>query len=153
MLITCSHSLSYLCFVYLSIRKLLYVFTYMSKYCVLIILPVLIHVCDTILYNSHFISVLKKINTHVDSLGQLSSWYQARVLVLGLAFVLMLRPFFPEHVISADLLSFEHPSILLFCSFFRCNMVESRPSRLRRTVAHKSNNRNSILYNQTRLII
>ena len=36
---------------------------------------------------------------------------------LGLAFVLMLRPFFPELVISTDLLSFEHLSILLFCSY------------------------------------
>ena len=35
---------------------------------------------------------------------------------LGLAFVLMLRPFFPELVMSTDLLSFEHPSVLLFCS-------------------------------------
>ena len=34
---------------------------------------------------------------------------------LGLAFVLMLRPFFPELVISTDLLSFKHPSVLLFC--------------------------------------
>ena len=33
---------------------------------------------------------------------------------LGLAFVLMLRPFFPELVMSTDLLSFEHPSVLLF---------------------------------------
>ena len=33
----------------------------------------------------------------------------------GLAFVLMLRPFFPELVMSTDLLSFEHPSVLLFC--------------------------------------
>ena len=31
---------------------------------------------------------------------------------LGLAFVLMLRPFFPELVMS---MSFEHPSLLLFC--------------------------------------
>ena len=31
------------------------------------------------------------------------------------AFVLMLRPFFPELVMSTDLLSFEHPSVLLFC--------------------------------------
>ena len=30
----------------------------------------------------------------------------------------MLRPFFPELVISTDLLSFEHPSVLLFCSLF-----------------------------------
>ena len=29
--------------------------------------------------------------------------------------VLMLRPFFPELVMSTDLLSFEHPSVLLFC--------------------------------------
>ena len=35
---------------------------------------------------------------------------------LGLAFVLMLRPFFPGLVMSTDLLSFEHPSVLLFCS-------------------------------------
>ena len=36
----------------------------------------------------------------------------------GLAFVLMLRPFFPKLVMSTDLLSFEHPSVLLFC--FAC---------------------------------
>ena len=34
---------------------------------------------------------------------------------MGLAFVLMLRPFFPELVMSTDLLSLEHPSVLLFC--------------------------------------
>ena len=34
--------------------------------------------------------------------------------LLGLAFVLMLRPFFPELVIYTDLLRFEHPSVLLF---------------------------------------
>ena len=34
---------------------------------------------------------------------------------LGLAFVLMLKPFFPKLVMSTDLLSFEHPSVLLFC--------------------------------------
>ena len=34
---------------------------------------------------------------------------------LGLAFVLLLRPFFPELVMSTDLMSFEHPSVLLFC--------------------------------------
>ena len=34
-----------------------------------------------------------------------------------LAFVLMLRPFIPELVISTDLLSFEHPSVLLFCFY------------------------------------
>ena len=33
---------------------------------------------------------------------------------LGLAFVLMLRPFFSELVMSTDLLSLEHPSVLLF---------------------------------------
>ena len=37
---------------------------------------------------------------------------------LGFVFVLMLRPFCPELVISTDLLSFEHPSVLLFCSFY-----------------------------------
>ena len=44
--------------------------------------------------------------------------YSSRHLVqshLGLAFVVMLRPFFPELVMSTDLLSFEYPSILLFC--------------------------------------
>ena len=40
---------------------------------------------------------------------------------LGLAFVLILRPFFPELVMSTDLLSFEHPSVLLFCFF--CNTL------------------------------
>ena len=34
---------------------------------------------------------------------------------LGLAFVLMLRPFSPELAMSTDLLSFEHPLVLLFC--------------------------------------
>ena len=34
---------------------------------------------------------------------------------LGLAFVLMLRPFFSKLVMSTDLLGFEHPSVLLFC--------------------------------------
>ena len=46
---------------------------------------------------------------------------------LGLAFVLMLRPFFPELVMSMDLLSFEHPSVLLFCfvhlTFFSKNSM------------------------------
>ena len=40
----------------------------------------------------------------------------------GTCIVLMLRPFFPELVISTDLLSFEYPSVLLFCfiiMFFR----------------------------------
>ena len=44
--------------------------------------------------------------------------YSSGHLVLshfGLAFVLMLTPFFPELVMSTDLLSFEHPSVLLFC--------------------------------------
>ena len=36
---------------------------------------------------------------------------------LGLAFVVMLRPFFPELVMSTDLLSFEHPLVPLFCLF------------------------------------
>ena len=35
---------------------------------------------------------------------------------LGLAFVLMLRPFFLELVMSTDLLSLNHPSVLLFAS-------------------------------------
>ena len=34
---------------------------------------------------------------------------------LGLAYVLLLGPFFPELVMSIDLLSFEHISVLLFC--------------------------------------
>ena len=33
----------------------------------------------------------------------------------GTCIFLMLRPFFPELVMSTDLLSFEHPSVLLFC--------------------------------------
>ena len=37
---------------------------------------------------------------------------------LGLAFVLMLRPFFPELVMSTDLMSFEHPSVLIFCFIY-----------------------------------
>ena len=32
-----------------------------------------------------------------------------------LILLLMLRPFFPELVMSTDLLSFENPSVLLFC--------------------------------------
>ena len=35
--------------------------------------------------------------------------------ILELAFVLMLRTFFSELVMSTDLLSFDHPSLLLFC--------------------------------------
>ena len=42
---------------------------------------------------------------------------------LGLAFVLMLRPLFPELVISTDLLSFEHPSVLLFYPYCTCFIV------------------------------
>ena len=37
---------------------------------------------------------------------------------LGLAFVLMLSPFFLELVMSTDLLRFEHPSVLLFCTSY-----------------------------------
>ena len=40
---------------------------------------------------------------------------------LVLAVILMLRPFFPELVMSTDLLSFEHPSVLLFC--FLCSRM------------------------------
>ena len=36
----------------------------------------------------------------------------------GLAFVLMLRPFFPDLFMSTDLMSFKHPSVLLFCCIF-----------------------------------
>ena len=43
---------------------------------------------------------------------------------LGLAFVLMLIPFFPELVMSTDLLSFEHPSVLLFCLVITNNVSE-----------------------------
>ena len=46
-----------------------------------------------------------------------------------LAFVLMLRPFFPELVISTDLLSFEHPSVLLFC--LALELIRSVPNRRR----------------------
>ena len=43
-------------------------------------------------------------------------WKMILVLFyLGLVFVLMLRPFFPELVMSTDLFSFEHPLVLLFC--------------------------------------
>ena len=49
----------------------------------------------------------------------------------GLAFVLILRPFFPVLVMSTDLWIFEHPSVLLFCSlveggFFipMCDMLD-----------------------------
>ena len=46
---------------------------------------------------------------------------------LRLAFVLMLRPFFPELVMSTDLLSLEHPSVLLFCSKrYESNEVDRR---------------------------
>ena len=42
---------------------------------------------------------------------------------LGLTSILMLRPFIPEIVISMDLLSFKHPSVLLFCpsTWFVCD--------------------------------
>ena len=56
--------------------------------------------------------------TSFPSLCSLVRFYSSGHLVLshlGLAFVLMLRPFFPELVMSTDLLSFEHPSVLLFC--------------------------------------
>ena len=45
--------------------------------------------------------------------------------MLGLAFVLMLRLFFPEVVLSTDLLSFEHPLVLLFClqRTMVCNII------------------------------
>ena len=43
---------------------------------------------------------------------------QRTLAALGawLAFVLMLRPFLPELVMSTNLSSFEHPSVLLYCS-------------------------------------
>ena len=44
---------------------------------------------------------------------------------LGLAFVLMLRPFCHELVMSTDLLSFEHPSVLLFCSVYHTVTLHS----------------------------
>ena len=31
------------------------------------------------------------------------------------SYILMLRPFFPDLVMSTDLLSFEYPSVRLFC--------------------------------------
>ena len=36
-------------------------------------------------------------------------------LILAFVLILMLRPFIPELVMSMDLLSFEHPSVPLFC--------------------------------------
>ena len=40
--------------------------------------------------------------------------YETAYTRLTLAFVLMLRPFFPELVMSMDLLSFEHPRYFYF---------------------------------------
>ena len=40
---------------------------------------------------------------------------RGRLLLRTIAFVLMLRPSFPELVMFTDLLSFEHSSVLLFC--------------------------------------
>ena len=37
--------------------------------------------------------------------------------------LLMLRPFFPELVMSTDILSFEHPSVLLFCFVLSCRVI------------------------------
>ena len=42
---------------------------------------------------------------------------RGRLLLRTSEFVLMLRPFFPELVMSTDLFSFKHPSVLLFCLF------------------------------------
>ena len=39
-------------------------------------------------------------------------------------FVLILRPFIPELVMSMDLLSFEHPSVLLFCYYAQIHVVK-----------------------------
>ena len=39
---------------------------------------------------------------------------------------LMLRPFFPELVVSTDLLSFQHPAVLLFC-FHNTSLDPSAP--------------------------
>ena len=38
----------------------------------------------------------------------------------------MLRPFFPELVMSTDLLSFEHPSVLLFCFLLHIQTVDEK---------------------------
>ena len=40
----------------------------------------------------------------------------------------MLRPFFPELVMSTDLLSFEHPSVLLFCSLWLSSASDTEKS-------------------------
>ena len=47
-------------------------------------------------------------------------------LTLGLAFVLMLGPFFPELFMSTDLLSFDYPSVLriLFCYTRYVNFID-----------------------------
>ena len=49
---------------------------------------------------------------------------------LGLVFVLMLRPFIPEIVMSTDLMSFEHPSVLQFrfnlVWVFKCRLKQWR---------------------------
>ena len=49
----------------------------------------------------------------VIGLSQISSFFSC--------ICLMMRPFFPELVMSTDLLNFEHSSVLLFC--FRCSVV------------------------------
>ena len=46
------------------------------------------------------------------------------VLFLGVAFILLLRSFFPELVMFPDL-NFEHPSVLLFCFIKHCPEIYS----------------------------
>ena len=44
--------------------------------------------------------------------------------LLGLALVLMLRPFFPKFVMCTGLLSFEHTSVLLFSLLYLNNKIQ-----------------------------
>ena len=47
------------------------------------------------------------------------------VVCVVFLFLLMLRPFFSELVMSTDLLSFEHPSVLLFCFWIIFDIARS----------------------------
>ena len=77
----------------------------------------------TWLYNRFwpFYQILEVSIEHCNGCGKLTedAYSSGRLGLshLGLAFVLMLTPFFPELVMSTDLLSFEHPSVLLFCFY------------------------------------
>ena len=73
---------------------------------------------------------------------------------LGLAFVLMLSSFFPELVMSMDLSSFEHPSVLLFCFIILQNYwytitnITSFGKRLGSSSAHTRSNFRSLSFQE-----